>query len=1059
MPAAVTRQAPAAQQPIDQAPPHLLSLPDAALRHVVSQLTAAADLARCAAACKALRELINGLSWPRVTLLEAHRWSPDIAAGLRWVAKRCPSILRLDIGRMWPCGEPDVEALRGLTAVRELSLRNCSLYEGGSTLLELKLVESHLNVMRVLPPDMREIKMAHMLPGHRAAAEGQQGAASGQAQQTQQLAQRRSSSGMDRWPLLRKLSFRGCGQLSRLGQLFVRLPGLTHVDVSGTGMSDADLEVLAESCEGLASLDVSGCVRVKGPGLCALSRSAAVHSGSLTELRLGQMTWLKPQNLMPMLSKWNALCQAGPVKLDLSHCEGLNDASLLKLLPWEGEKGGSAHSSSQPTLYASQQQHYASHQLQQSRGSVGGKSRLRWLRWPGSSSSSSGGGCGRSRGAGSTDSGDGSQVGTPDSSAGLGRLSRGSSSQGEGGAPSARSTVFPCSAGSTVPSAAASSVAGGLPWAPAGGGGWEGPLRFEELSIAGASRLSARAIKQLAEWRSWGATTAAKGERAGHWEEEEGAGESDGRPGFEGRFQPGKVPVPREGSSGRLSKRCSAPGPVSKWLSSMLGRASIGSASASAAAAGTLSSRQPSSPLAPTRFSFSSSSLLCTLRLLDVSHCKCFCSSTPGGRAALGALFEGAGPALRTLRLDGCHVGGGMLGLLAQACPGLEELSVVDCKGATNDDFLALAGAVCALRSLAVGGADLSWREDMALAAFTDLRSLRITRRPLLSDHQLLPVLGANPGLKLLALEGCPALVGASLELLPGGVEHLHLVCCERLTGAGRAWASAGPATGPLELTGEPSSHRPLLGQDTTVHDGYMRLALAGAAKAAALGEVPVGAVLVSEAGEVLAAAHNQVEATGDPTAHAEMLCLRRGAAAAGGWRLLGATLYVTLEPCPMCAGALLQARVGGLVYGARNQLLGADGSWIAMLPREAGSGQGAPEKPGEAASRGCCSCTTGGAGPTDITQGAAASQDLSSGSDAHSSLDQLGGEAASIQAPVAAPRHPFHPSLRVVRGVLAEECSSLMKAFFRARRQQTKASTLGSGSGGSDASSSEDSW
>ena len=98
-----------------------------------------------------------------------------------------------------------------------------------------------------------------------------------------------------------------------------------------------------------------------------------------------------------------------------------------------------------------------------------------------------------------------------------------------------------------------------------------------------------------------------------------------------------------------------------------------------------------------------------------------------------------------------------------------------------------------------------------------------------------------------------------------------------------------------------------------------MRLALEQAALAAAADEVPVGAVLVSPAGEVLAAAHNRSEAAGDPTAHAELLCIRAAAAAqgAGGWRLLDATLYVTLEPCPMCAGALLQVRAGAAAEGA----------------------------------------------------------------------------------------------------------------------------------------------
>lgn len=95
-----------------------------------------------------------------------------------------------------------------------------------------------------------------------------------------------------------------------------------------------------------------------------------------------------------------------------------------------------------------------------------------------------------------------------------------------------------------------------------------------------------------------------------------------------------------------------------------------------------------------------------------------------------------------------------------------------------------------------------------------------------------------------------------------------------------------------------------------------MRLALEQAATAAAADEVPVGAVLVSAQGEVLTAARNETEGAGDPTAHAEMLCIRAAAARAGSWRLLDATLYVTLEPCPMCAGALLQV---GALQGCRS--------------------------------------------------------------------------------------------------------------------------------------------
>ena len=106
----------------------------------------------------------------------------------------------------------------------------------------------------------------------------------------------------------------------------------------------------------------------------------------------------------------------------------------------------------------------------------------------------------------------------------------------------------------------------------------------------------------------------------------------------------------------------------------------------------------------------------------------------------------------------------------------------------------------------------------------------------------------------------------------------------------------------------------------------FMKRALALAEQAARLGELPVGAVVVC-GGEIIAEAHNETEATRDPTAHAEVLALRRAAAALGDWRLSNCTLYVTLEPCPMCFGAALQAHLGRLVYGADNRLEGAMGS------------------------------------------------------------------------------------------------------------------------------------
>lgn len=106
-----------------------------------------------------------------------------------------------------------------------------------------------------------------------------------------------------------------------------------------------------------------------------------------------------------------------------------------------------------------------------------------------------------------------------------------------------------------------------------------------------------------------------------------------------------------------------------------------------------------------------------------------------------------------------------------------------------------------------------------------------------------------------------------------------------------------------------------------------MRYALAEADLAALAGDVPVGAVVLAPDGSVLATGHNEREATGDPTAHAEVLALRRAAAATGEWRLTGCTLVVTLEPCVMCAGALVQARVERVVFGAFDEKAGATGS------------------------------------------------------------------------------------------------------------------------------------
>lgn len=124
------------------------------------------------------------------------------------------------------------------------------------------------------------------------------------------------------------------------------------------------------------------------------------------------------------------------------------------------------------------------------------------------------------------------------------------------------------------------------------------------------------------------------------------------------------------------------------------------------------------------------------------------------------------------------------------------------------------------------------------------------------------------------------------------------------------------PAQVPAEISGD--SH-------------YMRLALREATAAAAEDEVPIGAVIV-QAGRVIAAAHNQREQLHDPTAHAEMIAITQAAGVLGDWRLEGCTLYVTLEPCPMCAGAIVLARVPRVVYGAADPKAGAAHSLFQLL-------------------------------------------------------------------------------------------------------------------------------
>ena len=151
------------------------------------------------------------------------------------------------------------------------------------------------------------------------------------------------------------------------------------------------------------------------------------------------------------------------------------------------------------------------------------------------------------------------------------------------------------------------------------------------------------------------------------------------------------------------------------------------------------------------------------------------------------------------------------------------------------------------------------------------------------------------------------------------------------------------------------------------VDERRMEEAIRLAQRAAEAGEVPVGAVIVHE-GRVIGRAHNQVETLHDATAHAEMIAITQAAEALDNWRLEGAEIYVTLEPCPMCAGALVNSRAARIVYGADDPIAGACGSVFNIVNEKR-----------------------------------------------------------------------LNHRIPVVKGVLAERCSELLKSFFRARRQASK--------------------
>jgi tRNA(adenine34) deaminase len=117
-----------------------------------------------------------------------------------------------------------------------------------------------------------------------------------------------------------------------------------------------------------------------------------------------------------------------------------------------------------------------------------------------------------------------------------------------------------------------------------------------------------------------------------------------------------------------------------------------------------------------------------------------------------------------------------------------------------------------------------------------------------------------------------------------------------------------------------------------TIDEHFMRLAMEQAQAAEAAGEVPVGALVVSSTGEIVGTGNNQVIRLSDPSAHAEIIAMRAAAAGLENYRLTGCTLYCTLEPCAMCAGAMLHARLRRLVYAARDPKAGADGSALEVM-------------------------------------------------------------------------------------------------------------------------------
>jgi tRNA(adenine34) deaminase len=118
-------------------------------------------------------------------------------------------------------------------------------------------------------------------------------------------------------------------------------------------------------------------------------------------------------------------------------------------------------------------------------------------------------------------------------------------------------------------------------------------------------------------------------------------------------------------------------------------------------------------------------------------------------------------------------------------------------------------------------------------------------------------------------------------------------------------------------------------------YEEFMEVALEEARKAYQKGEVPIGCVIVNEEGSIIGRGHNLRETGNDPTLHAEMIAIREAAERIGGWRLTNCTLYTTLEPCPMCAGAIVQARIDTVIYGATDPKAGCGGTLLNLLTED----------------------------------------------------------------------------------------------------------------------------